>query len=50
MQTEPKQKPKQQLPILPPDFTVPDIITMPDMKEKEMVKYCEDREEGEIMT
>ena len=49
MQTEPKQKPKQQLPILPPDFTVPDIITMPDMKEKEMVKYCEDREEGEIM-
>ena len=49
MQTEPKQKPKQQLPLLPSDFTVPDIITMPDMKDKEMVKYCEDREEGEIM-
>ena len=43
MQTEPKQKPKQQLPLLP------DIITMSDMKEKEMVKYCEDREEGEII-
>ena len=49
MQTSPKQKPKQQLPSLPSDFTVPDIITMSDIREKKMVKYCEDREEGEIM-
>ena len=49
MQTEPKQKPKQQLPSLPSDFTVPDIITMSDIREKKMIKYCEDREEGEIM-
>ena len=48
-QTEPKQKPKQQLPSLPLDFTVSDIITMSPMKEKEMVQYGEGREEGEIM-
>ena len=48
-QTEPKQKPKQQLPSLPFHFTVPDIIKVSDIKEKEMVKYAEGRKEGEIM-
>ena len=49
IETEAKQKPKQQLPSLSPEFTVSDIIKMSDKREKEMVNYSEDREEGEIM-
>ena len=34
---------------MPFHFTVPDIIKVSDIKEKEMVKYAEGRKEGEIM-